>query len=213
MGGQITKYFKGQPPSLIVVGLDAVGKTTMLYKVRNGKEEITTTIPTIGMNVETLEAKVIKMTAFDMGGRCPMRPLWRHYYAHVDGVVFVVDSNDRDRLLMTKCELERLLSEEELKGKPILFLANKQDLPNAVSPKELTEKLDLSSIKDRPWYVVGSVCTTGSGLFEGLDWISSAILTKKMSTNVSAPLKETASDGKKLVGEGVLDKLRSLFIS
>ena len=61
--------------------------------------------------------------------------------------------------------------------------------------------------------VVGSVCTTGSGLFEGLDWISSAILTKKMSTNVSAPLKETASDGKKLVGEGVLDKLRSLFIS
>lgn len=42
------------------VGLDAAGKTTILYKLKLG--EVVTTIPTIGFNVETVEYKNISFT-------------------------------------------------------------------------------------------------------------------------------------------------------
>ena len=59
------------------VGLDAAGKTTILYKLKLG--EVVTTIPTIGFNVETVEYKNISFTVWDVGGQDKIRPLWRHY--------------------------------------------------------------------------------------------------------------------------------------
>ena len=50
-----------------MVGLDAAGKTTILYKLKLG--EIVTTIPTIGFNVETVEYKNINFTVWDVGGQ------------------------------------------------------------------------------------------------------------------------------------------------
>merc|ERR1712070_1323269 len=81
---------------ILMVGLDAAGKTTILYKLKLG--EIVTTIPTIGFNVETVEYKNISFTVWDVGGQDKIRPLWRHYYQNTQGVIFVVDSNDRDRV-------------------------------------------------------------------------------------------------------------------
>ena len=54
------------------------------------------------------------------------RPYWRCYYANTDGIVFVVDSADMDRAGMAKAEMLSMLQEEELKGVPLLVLANKQ---------------------------------------------------------------------------------------
>ncbi|KAG8812845.1 Arf GTPase arf1 [Serendipita sp. 400] len=51
---------------ILMVGLDAAGKTTILYKLKLG--EIVTTIPTIGFNVETVEYKNISFTVWDVGG-------------------------------------------------------------------------------------------------------------------------------------------------
>ena len=78
------------------VGLDAAGKTTILYKLKLG--EIVTTIPTIGFNVETVEYKNISFTVWDVGGQDKIRPLWRHYFQNTQGLIFVVDSNDRERI-------------------------------------------------------------------------------------------------------------------
>ena len=61
-----------------MVGLDAAGKTTILYKLKLG--EIVTTIPTIGFNVETVEFKNISFSVWDVGGQDKIRPLWRHYF-------------------------------------------------------------------------------------------------------------------------------------
>ena len=63
---------------ILMVGLDAAGKTTILYKLKLG--EIVTTIPTIGFNVETVEYKNISFTVWDVGGQDKIRPLWRHYF-------------------------------------------------------------------------------------------------------------------------------------
>merc|ERR1719436_304243 len=81
---------------ILMLGLDAAGKTTILYQLKLG--EPVTTIPTIGFNVETLEYKKLSMTVWDIGGQERIRPLWRHYYENSNGLIWVVDSNDVDRL-------------------------------------------------------------------------------------------------------------------
>ncbi len=79
-----------------MISLDAAGKTTILYKLKLG--EVITTIPTVGFNVETLQVKGIDFTIWDVGGCDKIRPLWRHYFQNTQAIIFVVDSNDTDRL-------------------------------------------------------------------------------------------------------------------
>ncbi|KAF4093927.1 hypothetical protein AMELA_G00007180 [Ameiurus melas] len=155
---------------LLMVGLDAAGKTTVLYKLKLG--EVVTTIPTIGFNVETVEYKNISFTVWDVGGQNVIRPLWRHYYQNTMGLIFVVDSSDRERIQEAALELQMMLEEDALRDAAVLVLANKQDLPNAMLVHEMTEKLRLHALKGRPWYVQSTCATKGTGLYEGLDWLS-----------------------------------------
>ena len=90
------KLFGKKDVRILMVGLDAAGKTTILYKLKLG--EIVTTIPTIGFNVEQIASRNFTITAWDVGGRDKVRPLWRHYFQGTTALVFVIDSNDRDRL-------------------------------------------------------------------------------------------------------------------
>jgi ADP-ribosylation factor 1/2 len=158
---------------ILMVGLDSAGKTTILYKLKLG--EIVTTIPTIGFNVETIDYKNINFTVWDIGGQDKIRPLWKHYYQNTQGLIFVVDSNDRERMEENLEELRHMLRENELQDAAVLILANKQDLPNAMSVSEVTSKLKLHDITNRKWYIQSTCATTGDGLFEGLDWLSNSL--------------------------------------
>merc|ERR1712182_125559 len=88
------------------------------------------------------------------------------------GLIFVVDSNDRDRIDDAKEELSRMLNEDELRDAVVLVFANKQDLPQAMSAAEVTDKLGLQQMRNRNWFVQSTCATTGDGLYEGLDWLS-----------------------------------------
>ncbi|KAJ2452518.1 Arf GTPase arf1 [Coemansia sp. RSA 2336] len=162
--------FSKKEMRILMVGLDAAGKTTILYKLKLG--EIVTTIPTIGFNVETVEYKNISFTVWDVGGQDKIRPLWRHYFQNTQGIIFVVDSNDRDRIVEARDELQRMLSEDELRDAILLVFANKQDLPNAMNNEEIVEMLNLSTIRHRQWYIQKTCATSGEGLYEGLEWLS-----------------------------------------
>jgi small GTP-binding protein len=83
----------------------------------------------LGFNVETVEYKNIQFTVWDVGGQDKIRPLWRHYFQNTQGIIFVVDSNDRDRVVEAREELQRMLNEDELRDALLLVFANKQDLP------------------------------------------------------------------------------------
>ena len=168
-----SKLFGKKDVRILMVGLDAAGKTTILYKLKLG--EIVTTIPTIGFNVETVEYKNISFTVWDVGGQDKIRPLWRHYYQNTQGIIFVVDSNDQDRIGEARDELHRMLNEDELREACVLVFANKQDLPNAMSVAEVTDKLGLNSLRQREWYMQSTCATTGDGLYEGLDWLSNTL--------------------------------------
>lgn len=64
-----------------------------------------------------------------------------------------------------------MLSEDELKGVPLLVFANKQDVDGAAKPEDVSDQLGLAGAeKSRPWSVRGSCATKGEGLEEGLDW-------------------------------------------
>ena len=129
-----------------------------------------------GFNVETVEYKNICFTVWDVGGQDKIRPLWRHYFQNTQGLIFVVDSNDRERIDEAQKELQEMvqifntlynlfytstslifkcsfwqfqLKEDELREAVVLIFANKQDLPNAMSASELTEKLGLQQLRNR----------------------------------------------------------------
>ena len=131
MGLAFTKIWQRmigkQEMRILMVGLDAAGKTTILYKLKLG--EVVTTIPTIGFNVETVEYKNLSFTVWDVGGQDKIRPLWRHYYHGTNGLIYVVDSNDRDRIEDAREELTKMLNEDEMRDAVLLVFANKQAGP------------------------------------------------------------------------------------
>ncbi|PVU90739.1 hypothetical protein BB561_004741 [Smittium simulii] len=174
MGGNISKLlhkiFGNKEMRILMLGLDAAGKTTILYKLK--LNQTVTTIPTVGFNVESVTYKNVKFNVWDVGGQDKIRSLWRHYYTGTQGLIFVIDSTDRARIDEAREELHRIINDREMKDCLFLVFANKQDLPNAMTPTELTELLGLHKMRDRQWYVHPSCATTGEGLFEGLNWLS-----------------------------------------
>ncbi|KAL7072414.1 hypothetical protein ACQ4LE_008437 [Meloidogyne hapla] len=173
LSGLFGRLFGKRQVRILMVGLDAAGKTTILYKLKLG--EIVTTIPTIGFNVETVEYRNISFTVWDVGGQDKIRPLWRYYFQNTQGLIFVVDSNDRERIVEAREELMRMLAEDELRDSVLLIFANKQDLPNAMNAAELTDKLGLHTLRNRNWYIQATCATSGDGLYEGLDWLSNQL--------------------------------------
>ena len=167
------RLFADKKMRLIMVGLDAAGKTTILYKLKLG--EVLTQIPIIGICLEMVEFRDVSILAWDVGGCDRIRPLWLHYYKNVQGLIFVVDSCDRDRI-DDACEgLKKLVNEELLREAVVLVFANKQDLPGAMTTEEITEKLNLCAIRGRNWIIQGCSAVKGDRLYEGLEWISTAI--------------------------------------
>lgn len=98
---------------------------------------VAVTKPTIGFRVETVNHNNLEFVVWDVSGQDRLRPFWRHYYRGTAGVVFVVDSNDVERLPIVRKELHSIMKEAELEFAVWLIVANKADLPNAVSKQEL----------------------------------------------------------------------------
>uniref|UniRef100_K3YA55 Uncharacterized protein n=1 Tax=Setaria italica TaxID=4555 RepID=K3YA55_SETIT len=186
MGLMFTKLFSRlfakKEMRILMVGLDAARKTTILYKLKLG--EIVTTIPTIDLllynKVKSNSYRQFN-TCFDMAyafkvvyleQNCfcgavalhnyvclshlssmassllyPIRLLWRHYFQNTQGLIFVVDSNDRGCVVEARDELHRMLNEDELRDAVVLVFANKQDLLNAMNAAEITDKLGLHSLR------------------------------------------------------------------
>merc|ERR1712228_716297 len=120
------------------------------------------------------EYKNIEFTVWDIGGQHLIRPLWRHYYQGTEAVIFVVDSNDRERIDGGGNE-----NDDNVRDQLHSILANKQDLPNAMSVNQITERLKLNKLRNRDWYIQGSCARSGDGLYEGLDWLSNTLKKRK----------------------------------
>ncbi|XP_029381181.1 ADP-ribosylation factor-like protein 14 [Echeneis naucrates] len=154
---------------VLILGLDNAGKSTLLYKLRHNAT--VATVPTIGFNVEMIEArknrKNVLLTMWDVGGQGQMREHWSSFHSDAAAVVFVVDSSDRERLQEAKRELRRTLRSEQLLDKPLLILANKQDVNGALTATELKDRFNLRKMcSGRDWFVQPCSASTGFGVEE-----------------------------------------------
>lgn len=156
---------------ILILGLDNAGKTALLYSLQLG-EAMQFTVPTIGFNVEQVKVGNLEIHMWDIGGQTRFRNLWPHYFAQADGIAFVVDCNDVDRLDEVRDELHGLMSNKELTGKPFLILANKQDLPLAVNKTELVKRLNLDHVTWTPWHVVECAATKNMRAKVGFEWLA-----------------------------------------
>jgi small GTP-binding protein len=176
MGLSITKLlnlsnlFGNKQAKLLMIGLDAAGKTSLLYKFK--LNEHVATIPTIGFNVESIQYNNLTLNMHDVGGQSRIRCLWKHYYYDVNAIIFVIDSVDSARFNEAADALKQVLSDSTLEDAILLVFANKQDLVGASDSVDITESLNLKQYKDRKWYVQPCSAASGMGMFEGLNWLS-----------------------------------------
>lgn len=169
---------------IVILGLDCAGKTTVLYRLRFN--EFVNTVPTKGFNTEKIKVSLggSRRTAsfhfWDVGGQEKLRPLWRSYTRCADGIVFVVDSVDAERIEEAKTELHKITRLAENQGVPVLVVANKQDLRNSLSLTEMESMLALGELStSTPWHLQPTCAIIGEGLQEGLEKLHAMIMKRR----------------------------------
>lgn len=208
MGNSIFQYLWGKKEvKILFIGLDAAGKTTILYTLKLG--EVVTTIPTIGFNVETLKFTNVNMTAWDVGVRDKSRALLRHYYTNTQGLVYVIDSYDRERFNDAMDEISCVMKEDELRDVPVLILANKQDIEGAMTPEEITQTIqDKKCMNDRHWKVFGVIakCVKDNGLQEAFEWLSNIMVASEKNKMASEMMSRNDKENNNVASDGNVEK-------
>ncbi|KIL67416.1 hypothetical protein M378DRAFT_159851 [Amanita muscaria Koide BX008] len=161
---------------ILFLGLDNAGKTTILKKL-NG-EDVKGVSPTLGFNIKTFIHGKYTLNIWDVGGQKTLRPYWRNYFEQTDAIVWVVDSCDHLRIQDCKQELHALLTEDRLAGASLLVFANKQDIQGAMDDSQISEALDLRSIRTHHWKIWPCSAMTGDNLNEGLHWMVNDVATR-----------------------------------
>ena len=169
-----SKLSKKNNFNVLSVGLDESGKTEAIYYLKY--LQTIKTIPTIGVNIETIDYKGYTFSIWDNGGQDKIRVLWKHYVNKVDGIMFFIDSSNRDRIEDAAEELKKLLAEDQYKECCILVLANKQDLKGALPPEDITRLFEMEKLKGITWLVQGTSTKTGQGIKEGFNWLANCII-------------------------------------
>ncbi|CAD8125178.1 unnamed protein product [Paramecium sonneborni] len=174
MGNPFTKFNTIQKPQLIMLGLDAVGKTTILYKLKLG--DIESIVPINGYNFEKIQIKQFDIISWDIGEPDKIRVFWKPFFQKSDGLIFVIDCSDKERMCEAKEELHKLLLDTLLVDLPTLIYANKQDL-SQMSPSDLASELNLQKFSNN-WHIQPCCATTGEGVENGLKWIQEQLVLK-----------------------------------
>ncbi|KAF7813267.1 ADP-ribosylation factor-related protein 1 [Senna tora] len=169
---------------VLILGIDKAGKTTLLEKLKSIYSNLEglppdRIVPTVGLNIGRIEVSNTKLVFWDLGGQILMksfyqpglRSIWEKYYEEAHAVIFVIDAACPSRFEDAKSALEKVLRHEDLQGAPLLILANKQDLPEAVSSDEIARYLDLKKLDERVYMFEAVSGYDGMGIKESVEWL------------------------------------------
>ncbi|KAB8266417.1 ADP-ribosylation factor family-domain-containing protein [Aspergillus minisclerotigenes] len=150
---------------IIMVGLEGAGKTTIL-------NELSEDIFHDGHNGDSIQYGDMELISWDVPRR------WGNNLSDIEGIIFVVDSSDRELISDAREELQRLLNKDDLRNATLLVMSNKNDISGAMDTAEITSHLSLSGLTHRNWYIQNTCATAGDGLEEGLEWLNANIHRK-----------------------------------
>ncbi|KAM4678364.1 small COPII coat GTPase SAR1B [Discoglossus pictus] len=170
---------------LVFLGLDNAGKTTLLQMLKDGR--MGQYVPTLHPTSEELTIAGMTFTTFDLGGHAQARRVWKNYLPAINGIVFLIDCADHERLSEAKTELDALLTDETIANVPILLLGNKIDRPEAISEERLLHmfgiygqttgkgKIPQKQLSNRPLEIFMCSILKRQGYGEGFRWLSQYI--------------------------------------
>jgi len=166
----IKSLFWKEEMELTLVGLQYSGKTTFVGVIASG-DFTDDMIPTVGFNMRKVTKGNVTIKVWDIGGQPRFRSMWERYCRGVNAIVYMVDAADQEKVEASKTELHSLLDKPQLHGIPVLVLGNKRDLPGALNEKELIERMNLESIKDREICCYSISCKEKDNIDITLQWL------------------------------------------
>jgi len=181
--------FETPERNVVIVGLDAAGKTTLLEKSKSifsGADGIPASqiVPTVGMNIGRMEAHGVRFLFWDLGGQRGLRSIWAEYFSEAHAIIFVVDAAAEGRFGEARAELDQLLASPDLRGAPLLVLLNKSDLlPASYLTSQLEASLGLGEAggagaeggTPREYRVQAVSALRGDGVESGILWLSGVV--------------------------------------
>jgi ADP-ribosylation factor related protein 1 len=123
-----------------------------------------------------------RLSFWDLGGQTDLQSIWASYYAECHAIVFMIDSTDQERLDEVKAVFDRIISNDEVEGVPVLMLANKQDLSDAVKVEDIKQTFNQIALKlgARDSRVLPVSALKGTGVDEAVEWLYTRLLRNKM---------------------------------
>ncbi|MHA1380150.1 MAG: ADP-ribosylation factor-like protein [Candidatus Helarchaeota archaeon] len=132
------EVFKELRPKIALVGFSGVGKTTITRLIR--AEDIPMRhVPTITGDVATIKLGHINLYLWDFAGQEKYSFVWNKFIKGADSVILILDSTPKN-VRESKFFIE-LIRKEEPHAR-IAIVANKQDLPDAMSAEEIENYLN-----------------------------------------------------------------------
>lgn len=161
---EVSKIDDSYERRVLLLGLDGAGKTLFMNQVcmANGEGEPykVPPVPTQGFNVYRLQNGYYTYNVWEIGGAEKSRKYWSTFLQDTDLLIFMVDASDTSKLSLAVSTLKQLTGDTRMDTVPILVIANKQDVPNALRPDQVKEALDLQSISPHKHKVEVVGCQT-----------------------------------------------------
>ena len=160
---------------IVWLGLNNSGKSTLIKRLTTGF--IIEVQRTLGLNFDMISLEEKNFFFWDLGGMEAFRTaLWKSFIAGCQGIVYVIDSADKGRLIEAKQELwNYVLSNINLKNIPVLILANKQDLANVLTIDEISDTLELFLITDHHVALYPTSAISSQNLSIAFKWIRNEV--------------------------------------
>lgn len=188
LSGFLKWLFSKNEVHILVLGLDAAGKTTFIEQSKTiirrrapgvgGGVPLDRIPPTVGLNIARIDVDSTRVIMWDLGGQTLLRSIWAKYYAEANGLIFVVDScSPPERMEEARDTLHGLLTHPELAKVPFLLCCNKQDSNKAQSSIEVDKLMGFVSKceqQQRQHRVQPMSALTGAGVEDTVRWVVDA---------------------------------------
>ncbi|MHA1629177.1 MAG: ADP-ribosylation factor-like protein [Candidatus Heimdallarchaeota archaeon] len=164
----ILKLFKKiKQSNITIAGLDNAGKTAFVNYLIKGT--FVPTVPTAGINRETINLPKLQLAVYDLGGQEKFRGLWTQVNEKANDLIYVIDSTDKARFDLTLQILYEILETQVNELIPVMILLHKHDLPERIELEEFLAKTDFTRFNIK-WSCFETSAKTGEGIIKAMTW-------------------------------------------